>query len=101
MVGGGGGNSKSERLTNIRYADDLLLFGQSLDEVISMLDSLTDIFAVYESELNLKKTKILSTEPAPDTNQVCITKYGSVDILSATSKHKYLGRGFRRSYSSR
>ena len=46
-------------------------------------------------ELNLKKKKkILSTVPAPDTNQVCITKHGSFVILSAASKHKYLGRGF-------
>ena len=88
------GNSTHERLTNLRYADDLLLFGPSLDEVVSMLDSLTDIFAVYGLELNLKKTKILSTVPAPDNNQVCITKHGPVDILSAASKHKYLGRRF-------
>ena len=59
-----------------------------------MLDSLTEIFAIYGLELNLMKTKILSTELALDTNQVCITKHGSIDILSGTPKHKYLGRGF-------
>ena len=31
------------RLTNIRYADDLLLFGQSLDEAVSMLEKLASI----------------------------------------------------------
>ena len=59
-----------------------------------MLDALTEIFAVYGLEINQKKTEIMSTQPAPENNQVCITKHGSVDILSATPTHKYLGRGF-------
>ena len=95
------GNNTAERLTNLRYADDLLIFGQSLEEVVSMLDSLTEVLHLYGLELNLKKTKILSTEPAPDNIQVCITKHGSVEILSATSKHKYLGRGFVGDVSAR
>ena len=56
------GNRNIERITNLRYAEDLLLFGQSLDEAISMLDSLTEILRAYGLELNLTKTEILSTE---------------------------------------
>ena len=88
------GNKNKERLTNLRYADDLLLFGQSLDEAISMLDSLTEILLGYGLELNLTKTKILSTETTAEETQICITKYGSVDIVGTNTKHKYLGRAF-------
>ena len=88
------GNMSTERLTNLRYADDLLLFGQSLDEAISMLDSLTEILRVYGLELNLTKTKVLTTECTTENTQICITKYGSVEIVGSNSKHKYLGRGF-------
>ena len=39
-----------ERLTNIRYADDILLFGNSLQELINMSESLLDEF----SKMSLK-----------------------------------------------
>ena len=67
------GSYGAEWLTNLRYADDLLLFGQSLDEAISMLDSLTKILKVYGLELNLTKTKILSTECMSEDTEICIT----------------------------
>ena len=56
------------RLTNIRYADDLLLFGQSLEEAVKMLESLAGVLQTYGLELNMKKTKIMSTEcPCEET----------------------------------
>ena len=42
----------------------------------------------------MAKTKILSTECTTEATQVCITKYGSVEIVGSKTKHKYLGRGF-------
>ena len=50
-------DSTCPRLTNIRYADDLLLFGKSLSEVVSMLERLAGILKLYGLELNMKKTK--------------------------------------------
>ena len=82
------------RLTNIRYADDLLLFGQSLDEAVSMLEKLASILQSYGLELNMKKTKIMSTSCPRETTTVCITEYGPVDILGSIDRHKYLGRCF-------
>ena len=84
----------AEEQINLRYADDLLVFGQSLEEVVSMPDSLTEVLHLYGLELNLKKTIFLSTGPAPDNTQISITKHGSVKKLSSTSKPKYFGRGF-------
>ena len=80
-----------ERLTNIRYADDILLFAKDLDECQYMLESLVEVLREYGLELNMQKTKILSTHSAPLDQLFLITNQGSVEILAARSKHKYLG----------
>ena len=82
------------RLTNIRYADDLLLFGKSLSHVVGMLEKLTSILKLYGLNLNMKKTKIMSTTSPAETTQVCITDFGPIDILGANDRQKYLGRLF-------
>ena len=82
------------RLTNIRYADDLFLFGQSLEEAAKVLESLAGVLQTYGLELNMKKTKIMSTECPCEETTVCITEFGPVDILGSNDKHKYLGRNF-------
>ena len=40
-------DSSKPRLTNIRYADDILLFAQSLDESIYLFESLAKVFRKY------------------------------------------------------
>ena len=50
-------DNEQERLTNVRYADDILLFGKSLDEAVSMLELLSDVLQQYGLELNVGKTK--------------------------------------------
>ena len=84
----------AERLTNIRYAADLILFSKSLCECQHMLESLVDVLYEYGLELNVNKTKILSTEVAHEDKTYLITDHGAVEIVAAKSKHKYLGRGF-------
>ena len=42
----------------------------------------------------MQKTKILSTHSAPLDQTFLITNQGSVEIVAARSKHKYIGRGF-------
>ena len=46
-------NPLAQRLTNVRYADDILLFGQSLHEAVWMLESLADVLKLYGLELNV------------------------------------------------
>lgn len=79
------GNRNTERLTYLRYVDDPFLFGHSLDETISMFDSPTEIVRVYGLELNMTKTRSLSTERTTEDTQICITKYGSVEIVGSRS----------------
>ena len=87
-------DNEHERLTNVRYADDTLLFGKSLDEAASMLELLVPLFAEYGLELNAQKTKISCDEDVTKDTTYCNTLYGNIEILSATQKHKYLGRTF-------
>ena len=85
-------------MTNIRYADDILLFGKSLDEVVEMMDSLIDCLFKVGLEYNAKKTKLLSTSPYVDEEGNLIksiqTQSRDIDILSGTDTHKYFGRKF-------
>ena len=77
------------RLTNIRYADDILMFAQSRSEAVSMLESLAGVLRQYGLELNAKKTKVLTTEATQDEPSACATRHGDVMILGTTGQHKY------------
>ena len=87
-------DNEHDRLTNIRYADDILLFGKSLEEVVSMVELLAEVLREFGLDLNTSKTKILSTEDNNDAPVYCITECGTIEVLATTSKYKYLGRMF-------
>ena len=98
-VGSDGGfalhsNLEYERLTNIRYADDIIMFAKSIDEAQRMIELLVEVFAECGLELNAKKTKILSTSTTSTQQVALITEYGAVDIVPKQKVHKYLGRAF-------
>ena len=76
-------DESKDRLTIIRYVDDILLFGKSLSEAVSMLEFLADVLKTYGLELNIKKTKIQSTVNPSDRDQVCIIEHG-VKIIRFT-----------------
>ena len=84
-------DNEHDRLTNIRYADDILLFGKSLEEVVSMVELLAEVLREFGLDLNTSKTKILSTEDNNDAPVYCITECGTIEVLATTSKYKYLG----------
>ena len=84
-----------QRLTNTRFADDIMIFAKSLSELVEMLELLVKALLDVGLELNLQKTKILTTFP----NDEIVAHGGSVtvsgqhvDVLKADSAHKYLGR---------
>ena len=83
------------RLTNTRYADDIMLYAKSLPELTSMLDLLTEELAKVGLHLNVKKTKLLTNDarwPHHDTPCFVETDGGMLEVLPNTSAHKYLGR---------
>ena len=55
-------DTERERLTNLRYADDLLIFGKSLAEAVEMVEILTHELTRAGLIINWAKTKILSTD---------------------------------------
>ena len=90
-------DATEERLTNIRYADDLLIFAKSFDEAVFMLEILTEELANAGLSVNGSKTKILTTDGAATDNDAPLLAdiAGSmVEILRCESTHKYLGRLF-------
>jgi hypothetical protein len=79
------------RLTNIRYADDIMVYATSLGELTMMLEMLTVELRIIGLELNQKKTKILTTVPMQQATVVEVAGE-FVDILYGQAVHKYLGR---------
>ena len=54
-------------LLDLRFADDILLFCTTLDKTCLLLDELVASLAQVGLTLNLKKTKILTTQAQPAT----------------------------------
>ena len=86
---------QSDRLTNIRYADDLLLFARSLDDAVFMLDCLVEELSRAGLSVNARKTKILTTDVnvAADEAPLFIDAGGGmVEVVKHAGTHMYLGR---------
>ena len=80
-----------EKITNIRYADDLMLYARSLQDLKDMTELLITELGAMGLQLNASKTKILTT--ASGSRPMHVELAGdSVEILSGRSKHKYLGK---------
>ena len=90
-------------MTNTRYADDILLYASTLDELSTMTESLIDELKEVGLELNFKKTKILHTHDANEFNDVdYIEVHGEfIKVLHDHEFHRYLGRHLCLSASDR
>ena len=80
----------NERLTNVRYADDVMLFAKSEEELSTTITLLVEAFENVGLERNATKSKILTNAPV-DYSYVDVGD-NLVEILEASSHHKYLGR---------
>ena len=70
-----------ERMTNIRFADDIMLIGKSLEEVVQMLELMIAILKEYGLELNMGKTMILTTDGPRQTKTLVEVDDSFVQIL--------------------
>ena len=79
-----------ERLTNLRFAGDLLLFACSRDEIGVMLDLLVVALSRVGLLLNSSKTKVLTTMAQPPST---ITTPGGLEltVIARESAHRWLG----------
>ena len=84
----------SERLTNVRFADDLVIYASLLEELTEMLDILVEELQVMGLELNASKSKIFTTDQnvirslAPVLVDV---GGGFIEIARDGKTHDYLG----------
>ena len=86
--------AEAERMTNIRFADDLLSFAKSMEEAVQMADFLVAALGAYGLKLNMRKTKYISTTPSDNDTTLIETDHGFVELVPAECVHKYLGRGW-------
>ena len=80
------------RSTNVRYADDVLLFGKTETEIQMMTELVLEEFSKVGLELNATKSKILTNEEV-DFEYLDIAG-DMVVILDESKTHRYLGRFF-------
>jgi hypothetical protein len=82
------------RLTNLRFADDVLVVGSSLKQVTEMLQLLQAETGKCGLELHPEKTKIISSTNRQNRPRNKYTHVGDmkIEILARTGTLKYLGR---------
>ena len=71
------------KINNLRYADDTTLLAESKEELLQLVTSVKEKSAQAGLYLNLKKTKVMSTEEI-DEFEVDGEKVGVVGILSSS-----------------
>ena len=89
------GHTTSTHLTNLRFADDVLLFATTLPQVTSMLNLLHDVAATYGLELHPDKTVILSNlshRRGRQAGRIATVGGRQVKILPYHENTKYIGR---------
>jgi len=80
-----------DHLTNLRFADDVILFAQSKSDASKMLCHLRDHAARYGLRIHMGKTTILTNT---DCGEGCSVTVGDtqVQIVPPGGSEKYLGR---------
>ena len=87
------GFAEQDRLTNLRFADDLLLIGRFFHQVEVMLSDLMTIAGHVGLELHPNKTKIMwNGYGRRRRSRTATIKGQSFDILQPTACTDYLGR---------
>ena len=81
----------AERLTNVRYADDLVIYAKTQAELCEMLEILNEELDAIGLSLNASKTKIFTTTALHEPLYIDVAG-GMVEVLLGDSVHKYLGR---------
>ena len=85
----------TERLTNVRYADDTLLPARSLTQIADMISLLAAEFEAIGLSFNWAKCVIISNTDlrvASEAANSLEVAGSSIRILDVTAGHKYLGR---------
>ena len=79
----------SDPLTNLRFADDVLLFGNSRADIGKMITELSREAKKYGLKIHMGKTKIMTN--AASRKPLCCDG-NSVEVLDPAASERYLGR---------
>ena len=82
-------------LTNLRFADDVLIIGKSLHQVTNMLGQIATKAAKSGLQLHPDKTKIMSNttrRTSREREQTVQVERMNIEILPIEGSMKYLGR---------
>ena len=79
-------------LSNLRFADDILLFANSSPDLTKMIAHLRDEAAKYGLKMHLGKTKILSNIPPEERPESLTVGTTSIEVLKEGVAERYLGR---------
>ena len=91
-----------ERLTNVRYADDTVLYASSSGEAAYMLEILQEDLHSYGLNLNTSTTKILTNEVQGDDAPIYVeVGEGMLSVMTSSDLHKYLSKQVSRDLCSR
>ena len=85
------------RLIDIRYADDLLLFAKTFDEVVHMFETLSEELGKVGLIINATKTKIVTTTATATESDAPLFADAGVcmeEVLRCDATHKHPGRLF-------
>ena len=77
-------------ITNLRYADDIVLIASSEEELRNLVNRVNSASADFGMAINVKKTEVMKVSDDPDP--VVITVNG--ETLTETKSFKYLGAQF-------
>jgi len=80
-----------ESLTNLRFADDILLVASSKGDVGKMLRQLAQEASKYGLKLHMGKTKVLTTCHLPSYKRKIEVNGEVVEVLQPDEAEKYLG----------
>ena len=82
-------------LTNLRFADDVMLFATSKEQIRSMMCEFKDATEKVGLRIHPDKTKILSNQSNMNYDTKRYIKIGemSIEILAKSESTKYLGQG--------
>lgn len=87
------GWSTDEKLTNLRFADDILITARTLPQVKKMLQDVADAAKEVGLELHPDKTKILHNSVGYGVGaKTAEIRNMTIEILDKTQKAMYLGR---------
>ena len=85
------GDSESDCLTNLRFADDVLLFFTSLEQLQRMMCDFKRSTEWVGLKIHLERTKILSNQNSNRRREVAINNI-KVEVLPVHGCAKYLGK---------